>query len=201
MREAAKAEKQNVRQPLGRRISSLRKSKGMTLSEVAEICGVSEATMSRIETGQTDISAHHLFILANEFGADIAEFFTDHAKPLTSGMRSVTRSGEAKGYTLARYATEVLCADLSNKDMHPAINHVTAESLEEVGGLWSHEGQEFLHVLKGSIVLHSEFYVPLSLDAGDSVYFEGSMKHAYVKSGKEPATILVVVGPSKGIGR
>ena len=105
--------------------------------------------MSRIETGQTDISAHHLFILANEFGSDIADFFTDNAKLLTSGMRSVTRHGEARSFTLARYVAEVLSADLSHKDMHPAINHVTAQTLDEVGGLWSHAGEEFLYVLEG----------------------------------------------------
>ena len=54
----------NIRPPFGRKIAELRKSRDMTLAHIAQICGVSEATMSRIETGKTDISAHHLFLLA-----------------------------------------------------------------------------------------------------------------------------------------
>ena len=187
-----------IRRPFGRRIAELRKSRDMTLAHVAQICGVSEATMSRIETGKTDISAHHLFLLALEFKIDIAEFFDDDARVLTVGMRSVTKNGQGERLKLGRYLSEVLGSDISRKEMHPAINHVSAETLEEVGGLWSHPGQEFLYVLKGAIELHSELYAPLTLEVGDSVYFEGKMKHAYLKSGQDTATILVVVAPVSG---
>ena len=198
VRETVQLEKVEMREPLGKRIYSFRRAKGLKLSQTAEMCGVSEATMSRIETGQTDISAHHLFVLANELGVDVAEFFASEARPLTAGMRSITRKADAGSHKLARYVSQVLSSDLSHKDMHPAINHVTATSLDEVGGLWSHRGEEFLYVLSGAIFFHSEFYVPVVLEQGDSIYFEGTMNHAYLRSGDEPASILVVVGPPKG---
>lgn len=199
MARTAEALTSDIRTPLGRRIAALRRSKGMKLADMAATCGVSEATMSRIETGQTDISAHHLFLLARDLGTDIADFFSDDARPLSAGMRSITRRGEGETHALARYTAEVLSVDISNKVMHPAVNHVTAETLEEVGGLWSHPGEEFLYVLKGAVEVHSELYVPVILNEGDNIYFEGSMKHAYLKSGPEPSTILVVVAPKKAI--
>ena len=183
---------------IGQRLSNFRRARGMTLAEIADVCGVSEATMSRIETGQTDISAHHLFILARELGADISEFFSDRTSPLGTGMRCVTRRGEAEQHTLARYMSEVLGAEITNKVMHPAINHITAETLEEVGGMASHPGEEFLYVLDGTVAVHSELYIPLVLNKGDSLYFEGSMKHGYLKAGDETAIILVVVVPKNG---
>lgn len=186
-----------LRQPLGRRLSNLRRGSGMKLSEVAEICGISEATMSRVETGQTDISAHHLFLLARQFRVDIADFFASDTRPLTTGIRSLTRKGEREAHQLARYVSEVLNSDISNKDMQPVINHVAAKTLDEVDGLSAHPGEEFLYVLGGSILFHSEFYVPLLMQEGDSLYFEGSMHHAYLNAGDRPAKILVVVGPPK----
>ena len=183
---------------IGQRLSTFRRARGMTLAEIADVCGVSEATMSRVETGQTDISAHHLFILARELGADISEFFSDRTSPLGIGMRCVTRRGEAEQHTLARYMSEVLGAEISNKVMHPAINHITAETLEEVGGMSSHSGEEFLYVLDGTVAVHSELYVPLVLNKGDSLYFEGSMKHVYLNTGDQTAIILVVVVPKNG---
>jgi len=42
------------RQLLGGRIATLRKTRGLNLKEVAKVCGFSQATLSRIETGQND---------------------------------------------------------------------------------------------------------------------------------------------------
>jgi quercetin dioxygenase-like cupin family protein len=76
--------------------------------------------------------------------------------------------------------------------MHPAIDMVTITSVEEAGGFSRHDGEEFLHVLKGTLVLASEFYEPLTLNEGDSVYFDSHMGHAYLSGSGEPVTILVI---------
>jgi len=185
--------------PLGSRIATLRRAKGLTLTSLSDICGFSEATLSRIENGQTHVSAHHLFIMAQHLGVDIADFFHSDTEPLMKGMRSITRKGEAEEHRMSRYVSEVLNADLSRKGMHPAINHISARSVDDAGGLSSHSGEEFLYVVGGSIAIHTDLYTPTQLFTGDSIYFEGSMPHAYINVGTETtATILVVVGPSTG---
>lgn len=60
---------------LGPRIRALRLSRQLSLAEVAAGTGVSEATMSRIETGHSQVSAPHLYGLAQMFGVEIADFF------------------------------------------------------------------------------------------------------------------------------
>lgn len=181
--------------PLGIRIAGLRKVAGLTLTQLARACDLSEATLSRIENGRSQVSAHHLFLLAQVLGVDIADFFRQDAKPLLKGMRSITRKGDGARHSLARYVSEVLNADLSRKDMHPAINHIRAKTLDEVGGYSAHNGEEFLYVLNGSIALHTDIYTPTILNTGDCMYFEGSMNHAYLNAADGVATILVVVGP------
>ena len=181
------------RQPLGQRISALRKQRGLTLLQVAGECGISEATLSRIENGQTGVSAEHLFVMAQLFGVDMADFFRHDAAPLMKGMRSIIRKGESELHPLARYASELLHTDISSKQMLPAINHVTARSLSETGGLQAHAGEEFVFVLSGTLSLHSELYTPAILNAGDSCYFEGSMAHAYLNTGVEDEVVILVV--------
>ena len=39
----------------------------------------------------------------------------------------------------------------------------------------SHEGEEFILVLKGLVELHTEFYEPARLEAGDSAYIDSGM--------------------------
>lgn len=178
--------------PIGPRIKTLRKERGLSLAELARRTGVSEATLSRVENGQTLVSAHHLYRLAGTLGVDITAFFGEGATSIMSGTRSVSRRGKGVALRTSRYRAQVLCTDIANKRMHPAINTVTVTSLEEAGGYSRHDGEEFLHVLDGTLVLLSEFYEPLTLAAGDSIYFDSRMGHAYASADGAPVTILVV---------
>jgi transcriptional regulator with XRE-family HTH domain len=178
--------------PIGPRIKALRKERGFSLAELARQTGVSEATLSRVENGQTLVSAHHLYRLAGALGVDITAFFGEGAPSITSGIRSVSRKGKGVALRTSRYRAQVLCTDIANKRMHPAINTVTVASLEEAGGYSRHDGEEFLHVLDGTLLLLSEYYEPLTLAAGDSIYFDSRMGHAYAAAGGAPATILVI---------
>ena len=112
------------------------------------------------------------------------------------GMRTVTRRAEGERESTSRYDLELLCAEPSAKTMVPSLNRITARSLEEVGGLRSHEGEEFLYVLEGRVVVHTELYAPTCLARGDCMYFDSNMAHACVAAGDEPAEILVAVAAS-----
>jgi transcriptional regulator with XRE-family HTH domain len=177
---------------IGQRIKTFRKAKGLSLADLAGLTDISEATLSRVENAQTPISAHNLYILARVLGVDVTAFFADAASPIRSGVRSIARKGEGLAMEAERYSARVLCTDLSNKRMHPAINTVRVATLEEAGGLSSHPGEEFLYVIAGELALHSEFYAPLLLEEGDAIYFDGAMGHAYVNAGDAPARILVL---------
>jgi len=177
---------------IGARLKSLRKARAFSLGDLAGLTDMSEATLSRIENGQTLVSAHHLYILSRVLGVDITAFFETGSQPMRSGVRSISRGGDGAMVDTARFRAQVLCADLANKSMHPFINEISAPSLNEAGGLVAHAGEEYLHVLEGVLVLHSEHYAPLRLVAGDSLYFDGTMAHAYVNGGEDPARILVV---------
>ncbi len=177
---------------LGPRIKTLRKDRGFSLAGLAKATGVSEATLSRVENDQTLVSAHHLYHLARALGVDITAFFADATRPIASGIRSISRRGEGLALSTARYEAQVLCTDIANKRMHPAIDTVTITAVEQAGGLSQHDGEEFLHVLSGKLSFISEFYEPLLLEASDNLYFDSTMGHAYLSADGAPVTILVV---------
>ena len=177
---------------IGPRLKSLRKERGLSLGRLAALTDLSEATLSRIENGQSLVSAHHLYIVSRVLDVDITAFFETASTRMRSGIRSLSRGGEGAPVDTDRFAATVLFADLADKAMHPFINEITANDLAEAGGLNAHDGEEFLFVLSGSIVLHSAHYTPLLMEAGDSIYFDAGMGHAYVNSGDAPARILVV---------
>jgi len=177
---------------LGPRIKTLRKERGLSLAGLAKSTGVSEATLSRVENEQTLVSAHHLYKLAQTLGVDITAFFEPGSKSISNGIRSICRKGEGIPLSTARYDAQVLCTDIANKRMHPAIDTVSIRTLAEAGGYSRHDGEEFLHVLVGKLRLETEFYEPLLLSSGDSIYFDARMGHAYLSAHGRPAQILVV---------
>lgn len=176
--------------PLGPRLRALRLSRQLSLAEVAAGTGVSEATMSRIETGQSQVSAPHLYGLAQMFGVEISDFF--HEDNGLRGRRSVTRAGEGAAFSTPRLEARLMAGDLRHKAMHPFVNRTTAHDLAQVGGLSGHAGEEFLHVLQGPLILVSEAYNPLRLETGDSLYFDATDPHAYLTEAGAEAIFLVV---------
>ena len=177
---------------IGDRLQEFRLAKGFSLAALAKLTGISDATLSRVENAQTLVSAHNLYILSKVLDVDITAFYSLTANPIHSGIRSISRRGDAHKVETARYASVVLGADLANKHMHPVIDFVSATSLEEIGGLAHHGGEEFLFVLDGTLVLHTAHYAPLTLEAGDSIYFDGSMPHAYLTPDGVETQILVI---------
>jgi hypothetical protein len=87
-----------------------------------------------------------------------------------------------------------LSTELRRKRMIPVITKIRAASLEEFGELVRHAGEEFIYVLKGRIVVHTQFYDPVTLNEGQSIYIDSDMGHAYLTApGCHEAEVLGVM--------
>jgi transcriptional regulator with XRE-family HTH domain len=62
---------------LGTRIRMIRLTKNLTQNQLAEICNFEKSTMSKIESGQVNISYYTLFRLSRGLDIGIAEL-VDH---------------------------------------------------------------------------------------------------------------------------
>lgn len=62
---------------IGKKIRDLRLKKGMSQNELAMQCNFEKATMSRIESGQTNPTVRTLHKIATALGVPVAELFTD----------------------------------------------------------------------------------------------------------------------------
>jgi quercetin dioxygenase-like cupin family protein len=89
-----------------------------------------------------------------------------------------------------------MCPELRGKKMIPVITRIRATSLAAHGPLQRHPGEMYIYILEGRICLHTEFYEPIALGAGESIYMDGNMGHACVADGCEEATALIVTAPA-----
>ena len=182
----------NARADLGDRLRQLRKQNGWTLSQVSALTALATSTLSKVENNQTSLTYDNLLKLAEGLGIDFAELFSSAHSQQTSGRRAITRRGEPRLQITPNYDYHYHATDLSLRRMVPIYVRVKARSLEEFGSLLRHSGEEFIYVLEGEIEVHTQFYEPVVLRVGESIYLDSGMGHAYISIGDGDARILGV---------
>ena len=180
----------------GLAIRAARIQLGLTLRALAARIGMPFSTLSKLENGKMALTYDKLVALAQGLGVDLGDLVSGTAAAVgtggSPGRRSVARAGQWLDASSARHVHHYPATDLLGKLMVPIIIDVRARSIDEVGGLVRHAGEEYLYVLSGAMELHSDLYAPLPLSRGDSVYFDSGMAHAYVWTGNEPCRVLSV---------
>ena len=104
----------------------------------------------------------------------------DAPEPAVTARRSIGRIEDAIRVNTPNYDYYYLCPELRRKRMIPVLTRVRAKTIEEFGELVHHSGEEYIHVLEGRMEVHTEFYDPIVLEAGQSVYIDSNMGHAYI---------------------
>ena len=173
----------------GERIRRLRQVRKLTLQQLAEACDLAVSTISKVENGQMSPTYENIVRLATGLGVEVAELFSDPvATP--SGRRSITRAAGGTKLSTPHYEYEMLCTELTNRRFIPIHATVRAKDILEFPQLTRHEGEEFVYVLSGSVILHTEHYEPVRLEPGDSCYFASNMGHALVNGTTQDAKVL-----------
>lgn len=184
----------------GLALRSLRKRKNWTLAEVSVRTELPVSTLSKIENGKMSLSYDKLARLSAALEVDIAQLFepdTANQSARVHGRRSITRAGEGLAVATENYSHLYPGADVLNKRLVPIIAEPHARSLAEFGELIRHPGEEFVYVLEGTVDLHTDLYTPARLEAGDSVYFDSGMGHAYIAVGLKRCRVLSICTPSQ----
>lgn len=192
--DRARAVADELLPPPSRALRNVRVAQGLSLRALSARAGLPYSTLSKLENGKIALTYDKIVRLAQALNVDIKDIVASEqpAAPVAVGRRSVTRAGEELEAESERHAHHYPAADLLGKMMIPIIIDVQARSVDELGGLVRHSGEEYLYVLSGSMELHSDLYAPLPLGPGDSVYFDSGMAHGYVRTSSDRCTVLSV---------
>jgi transcriptional regulator with XRE-family HTH domain len=172
------------------KIREIRKSKGMTLGELSRSCGLSVSQLSKIENGKARLTFDIALTLSGVLRVPVTAFLSSPAQAPIA-RRSITRAGGGIVHDTPGLRFEVLCSDFKEKRNVFWRVVIGARSVKECGGWRSHPGEEFLHVLEGTLNLHTEHYEPVLLVSGDSILFDATMPHAYVAEGDGDVVVLM----------
>ena len=182
---------------IGSLLRALRTRNDWTLKEMSQRCGIPLSTLSKVENDRLSLTYDKLLLISQRLNIRMSELFAenDHAapEPAITARRSIGKIDDAVRVTTPNYDYFYLCPELRRKRMIPVLTRVRAKTIEEFGELVRHSGEEYIHVLEGRAEVHTEFYDPIVLEAGESVYIDSNMGHAYIAAeGCEEVLLLGV---------
>lgn len=182
---------------LGTIIRRLRTQRNWKLSDMSAAVDIPLSTLSKIENDKLTLSYDKLQQFARALDIPLTALFADPAPrgpaPVVTARRSIATLDSAVKISTANYHYAYFCSELRQRRMIPIHARVTARTLEEFGDLVHHNGEEFVYVIEGAVDVHTEFYEPMRLEAGQGVYIDSTMGHAYlVAPGHDEAVMLVV---------
>jgi transcriptional regulator with XRE-family HTH domain len=187
---------------LGTLLRALRNRNQWTLKEMSDRSGIPVSTLSKVEHDRLTLTYDKLLQLSQRLNIRMSELFAENdpasEKAAVTARRSIGDLERAVRVNTSNYDYYYLCTELRRKRMIPVITRVRARSAQEFGDLVHHSGEEFIFVVSGRIVVHTEFYDPVTLEEGESIYIDSNMGHAYVAGeGCDEAVVLGVCSSSE----
>jgi len=171
----------------GQRFRRLRARRGLSLAQVARATRVSVGFLSALERGQMRSSVSTLRRIARFYGTNILSLFE------TAGKNPrLVRPRERKILETTPGVRMELLA-WGHTVMEPHLFRVKPGGGS--GEPYSHEGEEFLHVLRGNFEIWLDSAEHYRLKAGDSLYFESSTPHRWKNPGRKETWLLWINTP------
>lgn len=188
---------QTMIQELGQRIRAVRESKGLSLAQLSEQSGIPGATLSRIENSKMSPTFSVLARVMMALDVDWIDLVGPRPAAADEPLVSFTDAGGGKPTQVRGMRCSILHSHDAAHAM-PMLIDVQTQSLQDVGGLVGHRGEEFCYVISGTLALHLEGREPRLVQAGGSALFDSSTPHAYVAGAPGGAKVLIVVTRAYG---
>jgi transcriptional regulator with XRE-family HTH domain len=175
---------------LGARLRSLRRGRGLRLSDVARDTGFTTGYLSQIETGQATPSLTALAVIAASIGSDLADFFPDEP---ASDVR-ITRAGDPERFTIEPNGREEYV--LLNGRIHGG-DFTALIARHFPGGpvlSFRHVGEEHALVLDGRLRFTIDG-ARHELGSGEWIHYASDAEHAAEVISHGPAQVLWILRP------
>jgi len=174
---------------IGDRIKMLRITQKRTMQEIAEASALSKSMISKIENNKAIPSVAALVKIAKSLGTTISGLLEQesflNAIHVTKKKALENLAPMDKGYLIHPYASEY-----HGKKMQPFL--FVARKGEVIPHELSHEGEEFIYVIKGQMKFQVG-EVEYLLNTGDSLYFNSVQKHGIMPVSDEVTYLDIFV--------
>lgn len=185
-------EQKPIKEPpaLGEILRRARKSKRVSLEQLAAGTDLSVSFLSQLECGKANVSVENLKKITRFLDIPIAPLFGEDD---SLSLGTITRNGEGLPFTLE--GSSAYCEALikrSSADLQATFYVNPPGEGRKVP--FGHVGEELLYVIRGQVLfsLNDEEY---HLNEGDLIHYRSEALHSWVNPGKWESVVLVVNTP------
>lgn len=170
-----------------------RKTKGMSLDDLAEASGVSRAMISKIERGQSSPSTSTLSKLVDALETTVSRLLGQESKPhdvvLIRHDQQTTLTDPDTGFS-----RRVLSPILPGRGLDFVMAELPAKS--DTGALVAHTlpVEEYIYVLSGTLIV-TVGDTRTVLGASDALYYRADLPHRFENDGRAACKYLIVINP------
>ena len=177
---------------VGERIIKIREEKDLTLEEISKMTGFDVAFLSKIENKEVQPQLGTMIKLSKALDSAFGRLVSGVGDKLYSitrknERRTISRSTSKKSKKKV-YTYKSLAPDVQGRHMEAFLVQLEEDPDKETS---LHEGEEFIFVLDGEVVLEigdDKF----ELEPGDSAYYLSTTAH-HISAKKGKATIVAVM--------
>lgn len=176
---------------VGRQLRRLRRSRGMTLVELARRAGCSSGYLSSVENGTITPTLSSISTLAAVLGADMSAFFRSTPEERVH----VQRAASSHRWRISPTASQTYTI-LSSRRLEPSFTGLMEELAPTPDDTsYRYFGERFLVMLEGTLAawIGAEEYF---LGPLDTLHYSSHPAHLVRVTSEEPARILWVVTPA-----
>ena len=177
-----------INEQVSRNLKHIRKEKGQTLDDLANLTGVSKSMLSEIERGGTNPTILVLWKIAEGLKVPLTRLMAESAPEFTlvkaSDQGVLAESAEYRINTVFPYSgnTRSELLDLTLQPGGRLSNQGHVQDVEEV--ILVREGSSIRLVLDGR---------SFDMDPGDALRFDGSLPHEIINTGMSPARLTNIL--------
>ena len=187
---------------IGKKVKMIRENRKLSIEDVSERTNLSAEGIENIEKGRLIPGLTPLIKIARVLGVRLGTFMDDQENlgPVLNrggseredkNQKNITRFSERSNAVSSDLDFFSLAQNKADRHMDPFLIDIYPASNEEVK-LSSHEGEEFIYVLEGTVeILYGKDRYELNV--GDSIYYDSIVAHHVHAADENSAQILGVV--------
>ncbi len=172
---------------LGPKLRDLRQRRGMSLAAAATKAGISTGFLSSLERAHANASVSTLQRLANAYGTTVMALFNQpahHDRLVKPNERRVLEVDPGVRMEVLSVGAPMLQSMLFR-----------VAPLAGSEGTYSHQGEEFIYMLSGTLEIWLDELDCYVLQAGDSLWFESTQGHRWFNPGETEAALIWINTP------
>ncbi|WP_346355300.1 XRE family transcriptional regulator [Azotosporobacter soli] len=174
---------------IGEKIAALRKSKGLTLKNMSELCGLSISFLSQIENGSSSLAITSLKKIAETLNVPITYFFDTHENHHYHVTLEKQEKWNIEG---SPFEYVRLSGQFPESSVEPLL--VTLPPNSNFGQVYSHPGEEFVYVLEGALLVDLDGKQH-RVKTGESIHYPSTLPHSWSNPSAQQVRVLSVSSP------